>query len=108
MIVARATAAIPAQKTTYELVQMLLLMGNDQFHIMPAIRPMAPTANSPLIRSVSGRFCEIHLPARMPVMHVPIAGIVEKMPSGSHVTLLTQVWLPSPKRLQSRRRRSHH
>ena len=41
-------------------------------------------------------------------MHVAIAGIVEKMPSGSHVTLLTQVWLPSPKRDQSRSRRSHH
>src|SRR3569833_4040230 len=89
MIVASATAAIPAQKTTYELVQMLLLMGNDQFHIIPAISPIAPTANSPLMRSVRGRFCEIHLPARMPIMQVPLAGIVEQMPSGSHVTLET-------------------
>src|SRR3954467_6917271 len=91
MIVAIATLAMPAQKRTYELVQMLLLIGNDQFHIRPPIIASAPPANSPLMRSTSGRLSEIHRPVRMPSMHMPIAGIVEKIPSGSQVTLLTQV-----------------
>ena len=38
---------------------------------------------------------------------MPIAGIVEKMPSGSQVWLLTQRWLPRPKRDQSSSKRSH-
>src|ERR1700742_1204076 len=60
--VAIATAAIPAQNTTYELVHRLLLMGNDQFHISPDIMPMAPTANSPVIRSRIGKSREIQRP----------------------------------------------
>src|SRR3712207_7861584 len=55
MIVASATHAMPAVKTTYELVQIPLLIGNDQFHIRPTIMPSAPAANRPLSRSASGR-----------------------------------------------------
>src|SRR5215467_14173237 len=91
MIVAMDTAAMPAQNTTYELVQMLLLMGNDQFHIRPTIMPSAPAANSPFRRSFSARFEPIHCPARLPSIAVAIAGIVDRMPSGSHVLLLTHV-----------------
>src|SRR5512142_2949798 len=107
MIVAIATPAIPPVNTTYELVQMLLLIGDDQFHIKPAIIPSAPTANSPLRRSVIDRLVPIHWPARLPSIAVAIAGKVEKIPSGSHVTLLAQVWFPRPKRVQSSSRRSH-
>src|SRR5262245_17472045 len=103
-----ATEAIPAQNRTYELVHRLLLIGKDQFHIKPAIIPRAPAANSPLIRSVSARFVAIHCPASMPSIAVAMAGIVEKMPSGSQVLALTQRWLPRPNRLQSSSRRSHH
>src|SRR4051812_10228074 len=101
MIVAIATAAMPAENTTYELVHRLLLIGNDQFHIKPLIMPSAPTANSPLRRSLNERLTLSHWPARLPSIAVAIAGIVEKIPSGSQVTLLTQVWLPRPKRDQS-------
>src|SRR5678815_2745061 len=108
MIVAIESVAIPPAKTTYELVHRLLLMGNDQFHIKPAIMPIAPTANIPLSRSLSARLTLSHWPARLPSIAVATAGIVEKMPSGSQVLLLAQRWLPSPQRDQSRRRRSHH
>src|SRR5690348_7224805 len=107
MIVAMATVAIPAQNTTYELLQMLLLIGNDQFHIRPTIIPIAPIANMPFNRSASGFLVPSHWPSRLPSIAVATAGIVEKMPSGSHVLLLTHVWLPRPKRVQSRRSRSH-
>src|SRR5215471_5395739 len=89
MMVAIASIAMPAQNTTYELVQMLLLIGNDQFHMSPAIMPNAPTANMPFSRSLSGRLDPIHWPARLPSIAVAIAGIVDRMPSGSHVLLLT-------------------
>src|SRR6185437_3165158 len=107
MIVAIATQAMPAVKTTYELVQILLLIGNDQFHMRPATMPSAPTANRLVSRSSSGRLVPSHWPARLPSIVVAIAGMVEKRPSGSQVTLFTQVWLPRPKRDQSRRKRSH-
>src|SRR5215471_9974418 len=108
MIVAMDTAAIPAQNTTYELVQMLLLIGKDQFHIRPAIMPSAPPPKRPRIRSFSGRLVPIHCPARLPSMAVPMAGIVERMPSGSHVRLFTHVWFPRPKRVESRKKRSQY
>src|SRR5215831_5310694 len=91
MIVAMDTAAMPAQNTTYELVQMLLLIGNDQFHIRPAIMPSAPAPKRPMMRSFSGRLVPIHWPARLPSIAVAMAGIVERIPSGSHVTLFTHV-----------------
>src|ERR1043166_4236079 len=91
MIVAIATQAIPAVNMTYELLQMLLLIGNDQFHMRPTIIPSAPAAKNAESRSSSGRRPAIHWPARLPSIAVATAGIVEKMPSGSHVTLLTQV-----------------
>src|SRR3954464_4295886 len=94
--VASDTQASPAQKSTYELVQRLLLMGNTQFHIRPAIIPSAPAENNPARRSVSGLRWAIHRPARLPSIAVQIAGTVESTPSGSHVTPPTQRWLPSP------------
>src|SRR4051794_33604280 len=82
MIVAMARHAMPAQKTTYELVQMLLLIGKDQFHIKPTIIAIAPAAKSPFSRSAIGRLLPIHWPVTLPSIAVAIAGIVEKMPSG--------------------------
>src|SRR4051812_30670126 len=107
MMVARDTQAQPAVKSTYELVQMFLLIGKDQFHIRPAIIPSAPTEKSPLSRSSIDLGVPIQRPARMPRSAVPTAGIVENKPSGSQVTLPDQLWLPSPKRDQSSRSRSH-
>src|SRR6476619_7389674 len=85
--VASASAAIPALNSTYELVQRLLLMGNDQFHIRPTIIASAPTADRPASRSESGRRSPIQRPARLPSITVPIAGTVDSTPSGSQVTL---------------------
>src|SRR3954468_10138439 len=92
---------MPAQKSVYELVHRLLLMGNTQFHIRPTIMPIAPTADIPANRSASGRRSPIHLPARVPNTAVQIAATVDSTPSGSHVTLDAQSWLPIPQRLQS-------
>src|SRR5215204_1206005 len=85
--VASASAASPPVKSTYELVQRLLLIGNDQFHIRPTIIASAPAAERPARRSVSGRRSPIHRPARLPSITVPIAGTVERTPSGSQVTV---------------------
>src|SRR5579872_3544276 len=98
LIVAIATHDMPAENTTYELVHKLLLIGKDQFHINPAIIAIAPTAKSPFNRSSSGRCSPIHRPAKIPSIAVPIAGIVESGPSGSHVTELIHKWPPSRKR----------
>src|ERR1017187_607182 len=91
LIVAIDRHAIPAVNTTYELVQRLLFIGNDQFHISPTIIPSAPAANSPFRRSSSGRFSPSQRPAKMPSIAGPIAGMVDSGPSGSQVTELIQI-----------------
>src|SRR5215203_5739582 len=106
--VARTSAASPPVNRTYELVQRLLLIGNDQPHIEPAIIASAPAAERPARRSVSGRRSPIQRPARLPSIAVAIAGMVDRTPSGSQVTLEPQMWLPSPHRLQSSTVRSTH
>src|SRR5215208_1866486 len=104
--VASASAASPPVNSTYELVQRLLLIGNTQFHMSPAIIASAPVAERPARRSESGRRSPIQRPARLPSITVPTAGTVESTPSGSQVTLEAHRWLPSPQRLQSRTTRS--
>src|ERR1051325_4293124 len=106
MTVARLTAARPPVKSTYDPVHKLLLIGNDQCHIRPNIIASAPPADSPARRSYSVLGCAIQRPARFPSSAVHTAPDVERMPSGSHVWLLTQRWFPNPKRDQSSRRRS--
>src|ERR1051325_205427 len=90
LMVAMAPHARRAQKSTYELVQIPLLIGKDQFHINPAIMPNEPPANMPLMRSVRGFSAAIQRPVSTPSIAVPIAGIVERIPSGSQVTLPDQ------------------
>src|SRR6185295_2163682 len=90
MIVPIDTAARPAVKSTYELVQRLLLIGKVQFHISPAIISSAPPAKRPLMRSGRARFCDSHQPAMLPSSAVPTAPAVERTPSGSQVLLLAQ------------------
>src|SRR5881628_2219718 len=92
--VARLRAAIPAVKTTYELVQRLLLIGKTQCHMSATIIMIDPAADIPASRSVSGRRSAIHRPAMLPSMAVQIAGTVLRTPSGSQVTPDTQRWLP--------------
>ena len=88
MQVARATAPIPAVNNTYELLQMLLLIGKPQFQTNPNIIVIAPTANKAASRSESARSVRaIQRPANVPSIIVPIAGIVLSSPSGSHVLL---------------------
>src|SRR5678815_2061577 len=73
MQVAKATAAIPAVKRTYELVHRLLLIGNDQCHIKPAIIAMLPTANIPVRRSLKDRGDLIQRPQMTPSIAVPVS-----------------------------------
>src|SRR5512142_2590151 len=84
MQVASVRQAIPAVKTTKLEVQSDLLIGNDQFHIIPAIAPIAPAAKRPEMRSRRGRGEAIHRPAITPMITVPTAGIVDSGPSGSY------------------------
>ena len=76
---------------------MLLLIGNDQFHISPTIIPSAPAREEP-VEPLDERplACRSSVPARLPSIAVPIAGIVERMPSGSHVLLLTHSVIAEP------------
>ena len=59
-VAAITTQAKPAVSSTYELIQTLLLMGNDQVHMRPVIVASgAPAANTPFRRSgkVNWRWC---------------------------------------------------
>src|SRR5688500_9549822 len=76
--VASPRQASPAVKTTYELVQMFLLIGNTQPHTAPIVVASTPAANSPAKRSRRGRGEAIERPTSTPSIAVTIAGIVDR------------------------------
>src|SRR5690606_28271780 len=84
-IVASVMAAIPAVKTTYELVQIALFIGNTHPHMAPATTAIAPAAKMWLSRWARGVGAASQRPTCAPRSTVPAAGRVESTPSGSHV-----------------------
>src|SRR5271156_6147731 len=78
----RKTSAKPPLKSTNELVQRFLLMGNQMFHTSPANKPQTP-ASSITIAFFAGDFCErSQWPVSTPSSVVAIAGMVLRIPSG--------------------------
>src|SRR6478735_11861109 len=71
--VAMPTHAMPAVKSTYELVHRFFPIGNDHAHTSPAIMPSAPAANSAEMRSSSGVDAAIQRPAIVPSTTVAVA-----------------------------------
>jgi hypothetical protein len=64
----------------------------------PSTDASAPAAKSPLSRSCNGRAAPSQRPAKTPSISVPMAGMVESTPSGSHVRVLRQRWPSSSAR----------
>src|ERR1700730_4197815 len=81
------TRAKPALKSTNELVQRFLLMGNHRFQVSPAIKARIPKSNMRIAfvpELVSERS---QWPVTTPIKVVAMAGMVLRMPSGSWVPL---------------------
>src|SRR5947209_11099140 len=95
---ASSCKAMPVVKTTYELVQRDLLIGNHEFQIQPTTTAHAPAKNIPPTFSSCVRRERSQCPVKTPVKVVAIAGIVLNNPSGSKTFPCFQMCGPNNQR----------